>query len=92
LVAADSDWGDRAPDAVMTVASRSDAHGSGEVPGWHSHTGAAVAAPDVVTVELDGWVVATVWPGPVFFRPELHPATNNATPATATDRRQAALM
>jgi hypothetical protein len=92
LVAADSDWDDRAPDAVTTVASRSDAQGSGEAPGWHSHTGAAVAAPDVVTVELDGWVVAAVSLGAVLFRPELHPATNNATPATVTERRQAALI
>jgi hypothetical protein len=57
LVAAEADWSDRAPEAVTTVASKPDAQGSGAVPGWHSHTGAAAAAPAVVIVDLDGRIV-----------------------------------
>ncbi|HUJ65051.1 MAG TPA: hypothetical protein VLX59_05920 [Acidimicrobiales bacterium] len=48
------------------MASRSEAQGSGEVPGLHSQTGAAPAAPDAVTVELDGWVVGVVELGAAF--------------------------
>jgi hypothetical protein len=75
---------------VTTVASRSDAHGSGEAPGWHSHTGTAEPR-DVVTVDLDGCVVVTVvWLDADFFGVELHAPTSKATPATAIPRRKPA--
>jgi hypothetical protein len=46
---------------VTMVASRSDAHGSEEAPGRHSHTG-ETDPPDVVTVDRDGDIL-TVDPG-----------------------------
>lgn len=71
------------------VASRSDAHGSEDAPGRHSHTG-ETEPPDVATVELDGRVTAVVWLPAGLVGVEPHAATSNAALTPAITARKPA--